>query len=239
MGEVTRLIAKQVSLWEIRQRLATADQRPGRKQIAGICYGPYLLISRQRGSGGDKVAQAAGDRLGWHVFDRQIVDAVASRAHVRQQLILSLDERARTAFEDTFRSAFEPDDIGSENYVLYLKQVMLALGHQGDVVLVGRGAQYMLPVECGLRVRVVAPAEWRARQIAARLNLPIEEARKEIQVSDANRDTFARQYFHHDARDPLNYDLVINTAEVGIEGGADLVMLALDRKLGVRPQKQG
>jgi cytidylate kinase len=236
MGEVTRLIAKQVSLWEIRQRLATTDQRPGRKQVGGIYYGPYLLISRQRGSGGDKVAQAAGARLDWHVFDRQLVDQVASRAHVRQQLILSLDERARTAFEDTFRSAFEPDDIGSENYALYLKQVILALGHQGDVVLVGRGAQYMLPVETGLRVRIVAPAEWRAKQIAARLSLPIEEARKEIQVSDANRQSFTRQYFHHDAGDTLNYDVIINTAEVGIEGAADIALLALEKKLGVRLQ---
>ena len=237
MGEVTRLIAKQVSLWEIRQRLATVDQRPGRKQVGGIYYGPYLLISRQRGSGGDKIAQAAGGRLGWHVFDRQIVDSVASRAHVRQQLILSLDERARTAFEDTFRSAFEPEDIGSANYILYLKQVVLALGHQGDVVLVGRGAQYMLPIECGLRVRIVAPAEWRAKQIAARLKLPIEEARKEIQVSDANRQSFARQYFHQDAGDTLNYDVVINTAEVCIEGAADLVVFALERKLGVQPKQ--
>lgn len=237
MREVTKLIAKQVALWESRQRLATADQRPGRKQVGEIYYGPYLLISRQRGSDGDKIAQAAGGRLGWPVLDRQMVDAVASRAHVRQQLIRSLDERARTAFEDTFRSAFEPDDIGSENYLQYLKEVVLTLGHQGDVVMVGRGAQYMLPVECGLRVRVVAPAEWRAKQIATRLNLPIEEARKEIQQSDANRQAFARQYFHHDAGDPLNYDVIINTAEIGIEGGAELVMLALDKKLGVRPQK--
>ena len=236
MREVTKLIAKQVSLWESRQRLATADQRPGRKQVGEIYYGPYLLISRQRGSDGDKIAQAAGGRLGWHVFDRQIVDAVASRAHVRQQLILSLDERARTAFEDTFRSAFEPEDIGSENYILYLKQVVLALGHQGNVVLVGRGAQYMLPAECALRVRVVAPAEWRATQIAARLNLPIEEAREQILQSDTDRQASVRQYFRQDANDPLNYDLVINTAEVGIEGAADLVLLALEKKLGVRPQ---
>ncbi|MBI5396068.1 MAG: cytidylate kinase-like family protein [Verrucomicrobia bacterium] len=237
MGEVTKLISKQVSLWEIRRRLATADQRPGRKQIGGIHYGPYLLVSRQHGSGGDQIARTAGERLGWHVFDRQIVDGVASRAHVRQQLILSLDERARTAFEDTFRSAFEPEDIGSENYILYLKQVVLALGHQGDVVLVGRGAQYMLPVECGLRVRIVAPAEWRAKQIAERLRLPIEEARREVQQSDTSQQAFVRQYFHHDAGDTLNYDVIINTAEVGVEGAADLVVLALERKLGVQPKQ--
>lgn len=237
MGEVTKLISKQVSLWEIRRRLATADQRPGRKQIGGIHYGPCLLISRQRGSGGDRIAQIAGERLGWHVFDRQLVDGVASRAHVRQQLILSLDERARTAFEDAFRSAFEPDDIGSENYVLYLKQVVLALGHQGDVVLVGRGAQYMLPVECGLRVRLMAPAEWRAGRIASQSGLSLPEARKEVAQSDANQAAFIRQYFHRDTSDPLNYDAIINMAEVGIEGAADLVLLALEKKLGVRPQR--
>ena len=67
MGEVTRLIAKQVSLWEIRQRLATVDQRPGRKQVGGIYYGPYLLISREKGAGA--IASETAARL----YDLQVL----------------------------------------------------------------------------------------------------------------------------------------------------------------------
>jgi cytidylate kinase len=233
MSEVTRLIAKQVSLWEVRRRLEASEQRPGRKQLGGVSYGPYLLLSRQRGSGGDEVARLAAQRLGWQVFDREIVNAVAERAHVRQHLVSSLDEHARTTWEETLRSALMPENIAREEYFLWLRQVILSLGHHGDVVLIGRGAQFILPAECGLRVRVVAPAEWRAQKIATRFNLPLEEARREVQRADNDRAAFVRQYFRQDAADPANHDLVVNTAEVGIESAAEMVLMGLQRKLGV------
>ena len=43
---------------------------------------------------------------------------------------------------------------------------------------------------------------------------------------NGDRIAFVRKYFQADAMDPLNYDLVINTEKVGIEGAVDTILIA-------------
>jgi cytidylate kinase len=119
-------------------------------------------------------------------------------------------------------------------YLQCLRQVVLSLGHHGDAVIVGRGAQYLLPPQCALRVRLVAPLEFRARTLAEHAGLSFKDARAKIKTTDITRTTFIWKTFHSSADSPLNYDLVINTAETGIAGATDIVIAAIATKLGVR-----
>jgi cytidylate kinase len=91
---------------------------------------------------------------------------------------------------------------------------------------VGRGAGYILPRETTFRVRVIAPLEYRIESMMKIRNLSRDEAQKYIEKRDADRIAFVRKYFQTDAMDPLNYDLVINTEKVGIDGSADTVLIA-------------
>jgi len=43
-----------------------------------------------------------------------------------------------------------------------------------------------------------------------------------------------RRHFGHDVTDPLSHDLIINTAAMNIEAAAEIVLTALQRKLGVQ-----
>src|SRR5208337_2216422 len=109
-------------------------------QEGGLFYGPYLLISREKGAGGNAVGRLVGKRLGWQVFDNEIVDEIAKTANVHRQLIESLDEHDRAMIEDLISQMLNPEDVGTSGYLVLLKQIVLTLGHQGDVVIVGRGA---------------------------------------------------------------------------------------------------
>lgn len=40
---------------------------------------------------------------------------------------------------------------------------------------------------------------------------------------------FVKNFFDVDNRDPLLYDLVINTGKISIAAGAELILLALDK----------
>jgi len=57
-------------------------------------------------------------------------------------------------------------------------------------------------------------------------NLSRADAQKYIEKRDTDRIAFVRKYFQTDAMDPLNYDLVINTEKVGIEGAVDTILIA-------------
>jgi cytidylate kinase len=190
-----------------------------------------LLISREKGAGGSAVGQQASQRLGWQLFNNEIVDAIAKKAQVRRELVESLDERDRETIRDTVNRLLYPQPMGPPSYRAALQEVLLTLGHQGNVVIVGRGAQYVLPSRFGLRVRLIAPLEVRVRRIASEGKLTLKAARVEVERSDRERATLTRRYYGQDAGDPLNQDLTLNTADLTIETTTELVLTAVHRKL--------
>ena len=232
MSKVLQLIEQQVGMWDLHRRLGEDGPRPGRWMEGGVGYGPCLLLSRECGSGGAWIASTVGKRLGWQVFDREIVDQIAERANVRQYLIQSVDERTRNTWENSWWPLLEPSDIGTERYLAYLREVVMTLGHQGNVVLIGRGAHHILPSRCALRVRVVAPIEVRLKRVMEQDGLSEEKARLHIQKLDTERAAFIHKTFRTDVHSALNYDLILNTAEISFEAATETVLAALKGKLG-------
>jgi cytidylate kinase len=243
MIDVEEYVKDQIAVFQaneaLEKRLENREQRPGRGKEGNLFYGPYLLISREKGAGGNAVAQLVGRRLGWQVFDNKIVDEIAQKAHVRRQLIESLDERDQAAIQDIIGQWLNPQEIGTSGYLVYLKQIVLTLGHQGDVVIVGHGARFILPDQFGFSVRMVAPIQARIRRIAVKARLNLEAARVEVERIDRERVKLVRRHFGHDVTDPLSHDLIINTAAISVEAAAEVVLTALQRKLGVQFKESG
>ena len=236
MIDIETFVRKRLALYrayEIRDN----RERPGRGREGKLSYGPYLLISREKGAGGSAVGQLAGKRLGWQVFDNEIVDAIAQKANVRRELIECLDERDRSMIQDTVKRWLNPKSIGKSGYLAHLREILLTVGHQGDAVIVGRGAQYALPSQFGLRVRMVAPVEVRVRRIAKRENMSLDRARNAINKSDRERTRLAFKEYRKIVTDPLNYDVTINSAELTVEDATEIVLNALQRKLAVKLKK--
>lgn len=235
MIDIEDVVRKQIALYRAYDIRAERDQRPGRGKEGKLSYGPYLLISREKGAGGSALGQLAGRRLGWQVFDGQLVDAIAERAHVRRELIESLDERDRATIQDVVGELLSPQPIGTGGYLAHLREILLTLGHQGDVVIVERGAQYVLPSQFGVRARMVAPVEVRVQRIASRENLSLKAARVAVERSDRERASLTRRHYRQQADDPLNHDITVNTAEMTIEAATEVVLTALQRKLALKP----
>jgi cytidylate kinase len=243
MIDVEAHVKRQIAVFQaneaLEKRLENREQRPGRGKEGDLFYGPYLIISREKGAGGNAVARLVGKQLGWQVFNNEIVDEIAQQAHVRRQLIESLDERERETIEDAIGQLLNPQEIGTSGYLVYLKQIVLTLGHQGDVVIVGHGARFILSGQFGLCVRMVAPIEERIRRIADKARLSLDGARVEVEKTDRERVKLIRRHFGHDVTDPLSHDLIINTSALSVEAAAEIVITALQRKLGVQIKESG
>jgi cytidylate kinase len=236
MTGVLKLIDRQAAMWGIKDRLGNVPQRPGRLFQDGVAYGPCLLVSRECASGGGLIARQAGGRLGWDVYDGEIVEEIARVEHERRRLVESVDERSRSRWEQTWQQVLTAAQPADATYLHGLRQVVMSLGHHGDAVIVGRGAQHLLPSGCAVRVRVIAPLGQRAARMAEHDHIPEAEARAKIREIDAARAAFIWRTFKQHTESPLNYDLVINTAETGIQAAADIVLAAISAKLGVGPR---
>jgi len=190
---------------------------------------PVITISRYPGSRGDDLAALLGQRLGIEVLDRELLHRIATSAHTSDHVVSDLDERNRPMLTEWLSSLASPEHLSPYSYRQHLTRVVEAIARFGGAVIVGRGAHLILHSGEALRVLVVAPLPARVATIAQREGIPPQEAERRIATEEAERRAFLAQYFHADYGDHTAFDLVVNTAILGVEGAADAVLAGLSR----------
>jgi cytidylate kinase len=126
--------------------------------------------------------------------------------------------------------------LNAQPSVAALARIILTLGAQGEVILVGRGAGTLLPKESTLNVRIVAPKDDRVAYISQWLRLTPEEAAEQVELRDRRRNAFVATYFHGQTSDPHHFDLILNSSLLGEDLCADLIVQAARAKLTSRQQ---
>lgn len=120
-----------------------------------------------------------------------------------------------------------PDD-----YLTHLMQVINTIAEHGRAVIVGRGANFILPPEKRFSVRVTAEMDLRIRNIVRLFHCSRDEARRRIVQRESRRAAFIRQFFQADINDPLCYDMVLNTGTTGIDVAVKAILGAVSVCLG-------
>jgi cytidylate kinase len=112
-----------------------------------------------------------------------------------------------------------------------MMRVVWAIARQGQAVLVGRGAHWLLDPRYGVRVRAIAPAAQRVARVVRTEGLSEPEATQRVEHDNADRARFMRQVYKKDIDDPLGYDLVVNLGTLDVDRAAEVVAAALAAKL--------
>jgi cytidylate kinase len=187
-----------------------------------------IALSREAGTQETAVGQEVGKRLGWPVYDHELLERIARDMRLRQRLLESVDEKEVGWLQETFQILLAVPHASESAYVHCLIKTVLALGLHGECVIIGRGAAFILPAATTLRVRLIAPLEDRSAMITQRLGVPHKEATRQVEVLDRERNAFVQHHFFRDPADPRNYDLVLNCTRFGVVGSAKLIVDALD-----------
>lgn len=188
-----------------------------------------IAISRETGTYGAAIAREVGDRLGWPVYDRELLQRIADDIGVHRTLLESVDERQESWLSECFSTLFAVPEVNQTVYFRRLVEALLSLASHGECVIVGRGATSVLPLATTLRVRVVAPLEHRIQAVQREDAISGAEAALRIETKDRERNRFVSTHFQIDPADPANYDLVLNAARYSAAECADLILAALDR----------
>ncbi len=223
-----KLIGKQVRLWSVRERI----RRMSQKSAADPWDTAYVTISRTAGSKGSQVALEVARKLGWQVYGREIVDYIARTAKVRRSVVESFDEKRRSEIQSWIQTAIDRHALGHDRYLHHLLQVLLTIAEHGRAVIIGRGAHLVLPPERGVRVLITAPLETRVNNLVREHGLSRSEARRQVEKRDSERERWLRHFFKTEANDPTCFDLVINTGTWSVEEAAEVVVRALEVRLG-------
>jgi cytidylate kinase len=197
---------------------------------AGPACPPFsIAISREAGALGHTVAAEVGRRLGWPVYDREILDKIGEDMRRPPKHLQALDERPGSWLEEFLAGLSSGHSVSPDRYLKYLVGAVRGLGQIGRCVIVGRGANFILPAETTLRVRLVASAADRARVVARRLHLGPREAAAWAGRAERERGEFVRRAFRQDVADPHHYDLVLNMSRLSVDEAAEVIVGVLRR----------
>lgn len=217
-------LERQMNNWEL-SRL----QRPERSATTAPAVENFITISRQVGVAAEDLAQALGSQLGWAVFGRGLLEAMAGDDEVRRRVYRSMDERDLRWWEEALRSLLE-QDFDVNDYFHRLSHTVLSLACQSPCIFVGRGCDLMLPRDLGLRVRLVAPLERRIESLAKSLGLPAAAAKREVNRIEGERAEFLHHHFHTRADDPARADLTINLDRWSLQVAIELILAAQTKR---------
>lgn len=222
------LVARQM---QARQTLDRAAAQPVEKGTAPApVAASYITISRQYGTAGSVIARQVAERLGWSLYDRELLEAVAEDAHLQERLLQPFDETSRDDMEYWIRGLLTEDTVSEHHYTASLFKVLASIAQVGQAVIVGRGAHLALPPDSGLRVRLFAPLQARAAAIGAEEGLSAAEAVKKVTEVEHRREQWLQRAYGDAAKERFAFDLALNTATLTIEGCVDLILAARDAR---------
>ena len=213
---------------------------------------PVITISRQFGAAGVPVARMLAEHLDLEFLDRAIVAQVAVKSGIPESELEMYDERLPTFWqrvaaalttsspEVAMPSAEYAEQLSHltahDRLVAITRSVIEEAAERGNVVIVGRGAAFVLGRQPGtLHVQLHASIDARIRYLMSRVEeipteeLPNEKALRELCASiDATRASYVRNLFNADWLDARNYDLSIDTGRLGVDKTAELIESAIE-----------
>jgi cytidylate kinase len=181
---------------------------------------PIITISRQLGSLGNEVSRLAAELLGYHLVGRDLINQAARQAGAPEAALAAIDElgflglRLSHAVCDAYHAA--------------VRQVMLELAEEGNVVIVGRGGQSILRGYPGTtHLRIIAPTLVRIERIARRKEISLESAQAQVETSDRFHYNYLKRCYGIRWDDQDLYDLILNTHHLTASQAAALVCQVL------------
>ena len=182
-----------------------------------------ITIEREYGCGAASIAAQLAKRLGWKLWDHLLTEEVARLANVERSAVKRCDERMDSRlhrFAKAFwRGSYERNSgaLGSQVFdtdrmMSMMQEIMDKIGREGNAVIVGRGAPYLLRENPeAFHVFLYAPRSEKIRRIVADGHSR-EEALEQVDTVDRERIAYVKHYFNADWPTRSLYHIMVNTA---------------------------
>ena len=201
---LSHIIERQMRNWELARRQKVEALVPPEAGLKD-----FIAISRAVGLPGLRIASRLGERLGWPVFVRQVLEAMAGDDEYLERIYAVMDERDVSWLENIAIS-MGLGKVGKEDYFHRLTRTVLSIARTGNAVFLGHAADLVLPKNAGFRVALTASPEYCLLCYAEQKHLPPAQAERQRTRIVKARAAFIRRHFRIRADDPCRCDLVIN-----------------------------
>lgn len=190
---------------------------------------PVITISRQFGAGGRTLGEMIAKELDYLFLDDLIIQEIADKARVSTDFVKSMERTAGSKLSKLFsamlsRSYMEriigagKGYINEEIYVELLQEIIMEIVKQDNVVLLGRGSQYVLQdFKRAYHILLVAKWEDRIKFMQQFYDVSDAKASKAVKQGDTRRSNLYKKFGREDYDQPYLYHFVLNMSRLSLE----------------------
>lgn len=219
---IEQMVSEQVSKSELAKRKEIQSGQP--------CESSVVTISRRMGSGARIIAEKLAHELGWGLWDKELVDAIAEHAHVSQKVAQAFDEHTISEIELFTRGLFGDEEMAGFIYPRHLARAVKTISKLGNAIILGRGAYLILPDS--LKVRIDASDDRRIQNMMAYEDQTREQAIAKLHESDRDRRHFLTSVYGRERADSAIFDLSIWMDDFSNDDAVEMIKIAIKAKCG-------
>lgn len=186
-----------------------------------------ITISREFGSGGRSIGKTVAKKLGYSFYDKELIEKIVEESGLSRKFVENSGEYAPTA--NPFSYAFvgrSIDGMSTQDY-LWRKQreVILKLAEEGNCVIVGRCADYILrDREDCLNVFIHADMQKRIERVVKLYGETDQKPEKRLAEKDKKRKINYKYYTDRQWGMSQNYHITLDSGELGMERCENIIV---------------
>lgn len=197
-----------------------------------------ITIARGYGSGGRTIGQMLSEKLGIPYYDRDLLRLASDDSGINQELFAKADEKIKKSLlyriaKNVYKGELIPPDsddfVSNDNLFNYQAKIIKELAETESCIIIGRCADFVLKDYPNVvRVFVHAPQEDCIATLKEMTAKPEKELEKQITSIDRHRAEYYKYYTGRNWEDAKNYDLCLNSSNLGFEKCVEIVKSYLD-----------
>ena len=185
-----------------------------------------INIGRQLGSGGHDIGRMLAQDFNAQYYDREILNIAAKESGFSEEFFEKNDERKgflRSFLHLPYSNSstgdsFYQNNFSQEGLFKFQSDAIRKEAEKGACVFVGRCADYVLrDFPNTVNIFITAPMQYRIDNIAKKLDVSPEEARKVIEQGEKRRAEYYNYYTGKRWGAAKSYDLCIDASILGLE----------------------
>jgi len=185
----------------------------------------YITIEREYGSGGTEIAEKLAEECGINCYGKEILERAAAKLHITADEAEQYEEKITSSF---MYSMYVMGQVQSGNVSnlpmesrLYVEEhnAITELAHNGKAVFVGHCASEALKDKDGvLRVFIRADEVYKTNRAINEYGISEKDATAVCRRFNKKRATYYAFTTQKKWDDQNNYDIVLDSSRIGIEG---------------------
>lgn len=186
----------------------------------------YITIEREYGSGGTTIARRLSEETGMPCYGQEILEEVSKKYQISINQIQHYEESVTNSFLYSMyvmaqASAGKMDMLSREGHIFVAEQAVIQdMAKRGPAIFLGHCAAEALKLQPGtLRVFIRCSDDaQKKRRIQEEYGIPEQSAADTQKRYDRKRANYYNANTGRKWEDSRNYDLVLDTAAIGIDG---------------------